>query len=139
MAGDDQDRIRDNLAFAIYHLGKRLNVAVFFKVIGALLMVFAAGILVDAIQNLQELGWLPILTHPIWNTTHLLREDSAVGDIFHSFFGYAESPTVGQAIVYVTYLVVAIGAFICIGRPRRAVQPAPSPVPSEAGTRLSRA
>jgi high-affinity iron transporter len=100
------------MAFAIYHLGKRVNVAVFFKVIGALLMVFAAGILVDAVQNLQELGWLPILTHPLWNTTHLLREDSALGDIFHSFFGYAAQPTVGQAVVYVVYLVVAIGAFV---------------------------
>ena len=34
-------------AFVIYRLGKRVNVAVFFKVVGALLMVFAAGLLVD--------------------------------------------------------------------------------------------
>jgi high-affinity iron transporter len=99
------------VAFAIYHLGKRINLSVFFRVIGALLMVFAAGILVDAVENLQELGWLPILTQPLWSTAHVLSEDGNVGDIFHSFFGYADQPTAGQLIVYVTYLVLAIGFF----------------------------
>jgi high-affinity iron transporter len=99
------------VAFAIYHLGKRINLSVFFRVIGALLMVFAAGILVDAVENLQELGWLPILTQPLWSTAHVLSEDGSVGDIFHSFFGYADQPTAGQLIVYVTYLVLAIGFF----------------------------
>jgi high-affinity iron transporter len=107
------------IAFAMYRLGKRLNVALFFTVIGAVLMIFAAGILVDAVQNLQELGWLPILTHPMWNTSHVLSEDSTVGDIFHSFFGYADSPTIGQAVVYVTYLAVTVGAFIAWRPPVR--------------------
>ena len=107
-------------AFAIYRLSKRINVAVFFTVVGALLMVFAAGILVDAVENLQQLGWLPVLTHPIWNTSHLLSEDSTLGDIFHSFFGYAARPTVGQAVVYVTYVTAAVGAFVGWRRPRRA-------------------
>ena len=106
------------IAFAIYRLGKRINVAVFFTVIGALLMVFAAGILVDAVENLQQLGWLPFLTHPLWNTGGLLSEDSALGDILHSFFGYAASPTVGQLVVYVVYLTVAVGAFVAWRRPR---------------------
>jgi high-affinity iron transporter len=104
------------VAFAIYHLGKRINVAAFFKVVGVLLMVFAAGLLVDAIENLQQLGWLPVLAHPLWNTGHVLSESSALGDIFHSFFGYAQQPTVTQAVVYVVYLVVAIGAFIGVQR-----------------------
>ena len=108
------------LAYAIYHLGRRLNVAAFFKVVGALLMVFAAGILVDAVQNLQELGWLPVLTHPLWSTANVLSEDSALGDIFHSFFGYAQSPTLGQVVVYLAYLGIAIGAFVGWRHPRRA-------------------
>jgi high-affinity iron transporter len=108
------------IAFAMYRLGKRINVALFFTVVGALLMVFAAGILVDAVENLQQLGWLPILTHPLWNTSHILSEDSTVGDIFHSFFGYADSPTVGQAVVYLSYLAIGISAFL-------AWRPAPRP------------
>lgn len=117
------------IAFAIYHLGKRLNVGVFFKVVGALLMVFAAGILADAIENLQQLGWLPFLTHALWNSSGVLSEDSTLGDIVHSFFGYADQPTVLQVAVYATYLVVAVGAFLMVGR--RPGRPAPGATPSD--------
>ena len=110
-------------AFAIYHLGKRLNIALFFRVIGVLLIIFAAGLLVDAVENMQELGWLPFLTHHLWDTGRVLSEDSAVGDIFHSFFGYASQPTVGQAIVYVAYLVLTVAAFVGVGQ-RRLLRPA---------------
>ena len=114
------------IAFAIYRLGRKINVAVFFTAVGALLMIFAAGLLVDAVENLQRLGWLPILTHPMWNTSGLLSEDSTVGDIFHSFFGYADAPTVGQGVVYVAYLSLAISAFIG----RRPHRPATTPARS---------
>ena len=128
------------IAFAIYHLGKRLNVAKFFAVVGALLIVFAAGILADAVQNLQELGWVPLLTHPLWNTGHVLSENSALGDVFHSFFGYADAPTVGQLVVYVTYVALAIGGFVWIGKTNRrrvhaAVHPAPMAVNPSAAQR----
>jgi high-affinity iron transporter len=118
------------VAFAIYHLGKRINLSVFFKVIGALLMIFAAGILVDAVENLQELGWLPVLTQPLWDTSSWLSENGSVGDIFHSFFGYADHPTAGQLVVYVTYLVIAIGAFTGLFGRRRGRQESLAPAPS---------
>jgi high-affinity iron transporter len=115
------------IANAMYRLGRRINIAVFFKVVGALLMVFAAGILVDAVQNLQELGWVPWLTHPMWSTAGALSENSTTGDVFHAFFGYADHPTVLQGIVYVVYLVVAVGAFFGV---RRAVTPELRPAPT---------
>jgi len=105
------------LAVVMYRLGKHINIGLFFRVVGALLMVFAAGILVDAVQNLQELGWVKVLTHPMWSTAGTLKEDSTLGDIFHSFFGYADHPTVLQGVVYVVYLVVAVGAFFGLRRP----------------------
>ena len=56
------------IAFVIYRLGHRLNMARFFTVIGLLLMVFAAGLLADTIENLQQLGWLPVLATPMWHS-----------------------------------------------------------------------
>jgi high-affinity iron transporter len=113
------------IANAMYRLGKRINIGLFFKVVGALLMVFAAGILVDAVENLQELGWVPWLTHPMWSTAHTLSENSAMGDVFHAFFGYADHPTALQGIVYVLYLTLAVGAFFGWRRdPQRRVRAA---------------
>src|ERR1700688_4600624 len=99
-------------AFAIYRLGKRVNVAVFFKVVGALLMVFAAGLLVDAVENLQELGWLRILSRPLWDSGRLLSEDSSFGDVIHSFFGYVSRPTPLELAVWALYVTVAVTAFL---------------------------
>jgi high-affinity iron transporter len=102
------------IAFVMYRLGHRINIGRFFSIVGALLMVFAAGLLVDAVQNLQELGWLPVAVHPLWHTGRILSEDSAIGDIAHSFFGYAQSPTVLQAVVYVLYLGCVLFVFFGI-------------------------
>ena len=99
-------------AFAMYRLGTRVNVAVFFKVVGALLMVFAAGLLVDVVDNLQALGWLPIFTRPLWDSGRLLSEDSAFGDVFHSFFGYVSRPTPLEIAVWVLYATAAVTAFL---------------------------
>lgn len=100
------------LAFVIYRLGHRLNLSRFFTVIGVLLMVFAAGLLANTAQNLQELGWLPVLNTPMWHTGALLSEDSALGDVLHSFFGYSDAPTPLQLLVYLGYLAIVVTAYL---------------------------
>src|SRR5258708_5857472 len=99
------------IAFVMYRLGHRINIGRFFMVVGVLLMIFAAGLLVDAVQNMQELGWLPGASHQLWHTGAILNEDSAIGDIAHSFFGYAQSPTVLQVVVYGGYMSCGLFAF----------------------------
>ena len=111
------------IAFIIYRLGHKLNLGRFFTVIGALLMFFAAGLLADAVENLQELGWLNVLATPLWHTGGLLSEDGTVGDILHSFVGYADSPTLLQVLVYVAYLATVLAFFLRVGH-RHAKAPA---------------
>jgi high-affinity iron transporter len=100
------------IAFVIYRLGHKLNLARFFTVIGVLLMVFAAGLLADAVQNLQQLGWLPVLDAPMWHSARLLSEDSALGDVLHSFFGYTDAPTPLQMLIYAGYLAVVVLVYL---------------------------
>jgi len=115
------------IAFAIYRLGHRLDLGRFFQIVGTLLMLFAAGLLADAIQNLQQLRWLPVLTRPLWNTSAVLSDGGAVGDILHTFLGYAARPTGLQVIGYIAYVLAAVGGFVWIsGRPRRARKAAAS-------------
>jgi high-affinity iron transporter len=114
------------IAYAIFKLGKRLNLGVFFRVIGVVLMVFAAGLLADAVENLQQLGWLPFLDQTLWDTSRFLAESSSLGDVFHSLLGYADQPTVLQALVWVGYLGVAATVFILRGRNSGKPTPTPS-------------
>ena len=100
------------IAFVIYRLGHRLNLAKFFTVVGVLLMVFAAGLLANSVQNMQELGWLPVLDAPMWHSASMLSQDSAFGDVLHSFFGYSDAPTPLQLLVYVGYLAVVVVAYL---------------------------
>ncbi|MGH9098011.1 MAG: FTR1 family iron permease [Acidimicrobiales bacterium] len=113
------------IAYVVYKLGKRLNFGVFFRVIGVVLMVFAAGLLADAVENMQELGWLPFLGHTLWNSSGALSEASSLGDVFHSLLGYADHPTVLQAIVWIVYVSVSVTLFIHIGRRSRKGSPTP--------------
>ena len=116
------------IAFVIYHLGHRLNLARFFTVIGMLLMVFAAGLLADSVENLQQLGWLPVLDDPMWHSARLLSENSAFGDVLHSFFGYSDAPTPLQLLVYVAYLGIVAALFL--GLRARPSRPADQPHPA---------
>ncbi len=120
------------LSVLIYRLGYRLDYRLFFRVMGILLLFFAAGLVGDAVQNLQALGWLGVGMHPLWNTSRILAEDSPVGDILHAFFGYAEAPTILQSLLYLVYLATAGVLFLRLTRkpqPRPAVAPAPTSIP----------
>src|SRR5579863_179864 len=114
------------LSVLIYRLGYKLDFRIFFRVMGILLLVFAAGLLGDAIQNMQQLGWLTIGTTPMWDTTRILSENSTLGDILHTFLGYAQAPTILQGIFYAAYLLVAGSFFAWLTR--KPLLPPPAPV-----------
>ena len=104
------------LCVMIYRLGYRLDYRLFFRVMGIVLLFFAAGLLGNAIQNMQQLNWIALGTTPLWNTAHILSEDSTLGDMLHTFLGYAESPTVLQGLIYIAYLLTAGGIFFWLTR-----------------------
>ncbi len=115
------------LCVLIYRLGYRLDYRLFFRVMGILLLFFAAGLLSDAVQNMQELGWLTIGSAPLWNTAHILSEESVIGDLLHGIIGYAQAPTVLQGIFYTTYLLVVGGVFAWMTRKPNTGRPAMTP------------
>ncbi len=99
------------LSYMIYRLGYRLDYRLFFRAMGIVLLFFAAGLLGNAIQNLQELGWLPLgMTH-MWNSANILSQETTLGDLLHGLIGYSEAPTVLQGLMYAAYLLVAGSIF----------------------------
>ncbi len=104
------------IAFYIYKLGAKLNLRRFFRILGVVLMIFAAGLVADAIQNMQELNWLHLGAGQLWNTSRFVSEDSNFGDILHQLFGYADRPSPLQATSWALYMVAGISLFVYLGR-----------------------
>jgi high-affinity iron transporter len=99
-------------SFAIYRLGARIRLRRFFMVLGAALMIVAAGLLADAVQNLQELGVVPGGGDVVWNTSRFLDDGTGLGDVLHGLFGYASSPSLLQLLVWATFLTLGLAAFL---------------------------
>lgn len=97
--------------WAIFRAGFRLPLTLFFNILGGMLLVFAAALLANGIEDYQSLGWLPFFTHSLWNTQYFLNQNSLWGDILHNFTGYADSPTLLQVGAYVVFLAAGFWAY----------------------------
>ena len=82
----------------------RLNLAVFFRITNALLLLFAAGMIGLAAHELIEAGQLPAIVEPLWNFNLILSDQSAPGALLRSLFGYNSAPTLTEALAYLAYL-----------------------------------
>jgi high-affinity iron transporter len=100
------------VGFAMYRLGVRVNLGRFFAVLGSLLLVVAAGLLANAVQNLQALGVLPGGSMTVWNTAGALPDDSGVGDVLHGLVGYSAAPSLMQLLVWAVFLALGLWLFL---------------------------
>lgn len=92
------------LGYLLYQGTLRLNLQLFFTVTGVLLIVFAAGLLSNGLKELQEAGIAPALIPHVWDTYDILQDNTVVGRLLSTLFGYDPSPSLLQVLAYVTYL-----------------------------------
>ena len=107
------------IAYVVYAGSARLPLATFFNVTGALLVVLAAGLLVNGLKELHEMGAVPNLGPRLWDTYHLIADNSDFGRFLGTIFGYDSSPFLGLVVAYGAYLVPTL-AFFLLGRERLA-------------------
>ena len=96
---------------------RRLDLRRFFAVTGVLLLIFAAGLLARSVGEFQEAGLLPTLVDHVWNTQAIVSSESTLGEILGALFGYTDSPSLLQVLVYAGYLAV-VGSALAL-RSRR--------------------
>lgn len=112
------------VSVAMYRVGVRVNIGRFFAVMGSLLMVVAAGLLANAVQNLQGFGVLPGASMTLWNANGVLPDASGVGDVLHGLVGYSATPTLLQALLWLGFLGAGLWLFL---RPVKVTPPRPLP------------
>jgi len=78
----------------------------FFRVTEVVLFMLAAALLVSGTERLINMGWLPPLYEPLWDTSALLSESSTVGGIAAAFAGYRSQPSLMAVLVWFGYWIV---------------------------------
>lgn len=99
------------LGYLIYRRSIRLNLATFFKVTGAGLVVVAAGVLSYGIHDLQEGGLLPGLNSLAFDVTDQVPLSSWYGALLHGIIGFTPNTSWLQLIAFVAYVVPVMYLF----------------------------
>ena len=96
------------IGYLSYVSTMKLNIRLFFNITSVLLLLFAAGLLAHGIHEFQEAGLIPSVNEQIWNTNHLLDENSNVGQMLKAVFGYNGKPSLEEVVGYFGYWVVVL-------------------------------
>ena len=94
------------VTIALFKGMRNIPIKTFFNITGGLVMVIAAGLLVNMIGILQDINLLPVLKPAVFDLSWLMIDSSEVGIFFKALFGYTHSPTLIQLISYLSYFAV---------------------------------
>jgi high-affinity iron transporter len=81
-----------------------------FSVTNVLIALLAASLGSQLVRALAQAGLLEYWTTPLWDSSHLLSQDSALGTLLHALVGYDARPSGAQLFAY-----FAVLAFIYVG------------------------
>lgn len=112
------------VGFLIYYGGVRLDLRRFFRVTGVFIIIVAAGLLAGGLRSLHEAGLWNGLQQIVADWSDVLPQDSPVGTVLAGMFGYTDTPTLGEALIYGAYLIPALILFFM---PARGQAPVPRP------------
>ena len=99
------------IGYLIYKGGVKINLGKFFQWTGVLLIFVAAGLLAGAFRALHEAGVWNIGQTIVFDSSHILHNDSVMGVLLGGFFGYTDHPFVSDLVLYVVYMVTVLYLF----------------------------
>lgn len=118
----------------LFKWGVKINIRLFFKVMGVLLLLIVAGLVVSALNHfdvaLASLAQMDrqsqalcfyyerftknpscILGPRVWDTSKILPDDKFPGIVLKALFGYRENLFLVQAVAYVVFLITVGGIY----------------------------
>lgn len=92
------------LSFWLLSHGTRLfSWQLFFRLSEILLLLLASALLVDGVDRMIGLGWLPALIDPLWDSSFLLDDSSRIGGVIAAFTGYRSHPALMLLLVVAAF------------------------------------
>ena len=93
------------LGFLIYNQTVKLNISTFFRWTGVLLILVAAGVLMYAIHEFQELGWLPGEDNIAFDVSSTIPPESWYGSVLKGAINFTPAPSVLQVVAWFAYVI----------------------------------
>ena len=112
------------IGYLLYKGSSVINIRAFFDWTGLFLIIVAAGLLAGAVREFHDLGWLPRIVSSMWDTSGILSEESTVGGLVKSMFGYDSSPSLLEVIAHLGYLGIALITYFNPFHPAGSAAPA---------------
>jgi high-affinity iron transporter len=100
------------IGYGIYRGGRRLNLRLFFRVTGLLLILFAAGLVSTGIHELQEAGVFPTIVEHLWTISFAAPEGNNGWAFLKSLIGWRHNPSLLMVAAYFTYLIPVGRAYL---------------------------
>ncbi len=118
-----------SLGWFLYRGLLSIPIGHFFSFTGWLVLLLAAGLAANAAGFLTQAGLLPVLSPEMWDSSHILSQQSWLGTLLHILVGYDDRPTGIQLAFYLVTLGVIYGLMRLFGstgtrRPRAVEQAA---------------
>jgi high-affinity iron transporter len=104
------------LGYLMYKGSRKVNLRVFFRATGILIVVFAAGLISKGFHEFQEAGVIGSVSAHIWNLTSLSflnPQDGWVGQTLNGLFGIYPAPSIEMVLFHFLYLV-PVGALFLV-------------------------
>lgn len=97
------------LGYIMYKGMVRIPIRRLFATTNVLILLIAAGMAAKAAGFLVQADLIPAFGYQVWNTSHILSDSSAIGEMLSVLVGYVDSPMGIQVIFYaVTVAAIAI-------------------------------
>ncbi len=112
------------LGFALYTSAVKINLAVFFKWTGFLLIFVAAGVLSYGIHDLQEAGDLPGLNNLLFDVSAQVPPSSWYGTVLKGVFNFSPATSVLEGLAWIGYVSVTLFFYFRPVRSNPVSQPA---------------
>ena len=103
------------LGFLLFSGGVKINIRLFFQLMGIFVLLIVGGLVVGLLQHLDQaaalLSWCPgsascWLGPQIWDGAKILPDKEFPGLVLKALFGYRQTLYLGQVVVYGLFLVV---------------------------------
>jgi high-affinity iron transporter len=94
------------LGFVIFAGLSRVPTKNIFAVTNVLIAILAGSIASQLVKSLAQAGFIERWSAPVWDTSHLLSPDSALGTLLHALIGYDATPSGAQLTSYLAVLAL---------------------------------